>query len=66
MVENKIYRENGKLKIQFTINKTKSMLEMEEQIEVLVNSVKNELTDMELIKVKEQLLNSARLNLKPT
>jgi hypothetical protein len=35
MTKSAIYRKNGELKITFTINKEQSMLEMENEIELL-------------------------------
>jgi len=44
MKKSAICRENGELKITFTINKKQSMLELENQIESLIESAKDELS----------------------
>jgi len=47
-----ICRENGELKITFTINKKQSMLELENEIE----SAKDELSEIEKFQIKRQIL----------
>jgi hypothetical protein len=37
--ENKVYRKNGELVIEFTFTKDSSMLEMENQIDALIDSI---------------------------
>jgi hypothetical protein len=56
MKKSAICRENGELKITFTINKKQSMLEMEIEIESLIESVKDELSEIEKFQIKRQLL----------
>ena len=51
-----IYRENGELKITFTINKKQSMLELENEIESLIESAKDELSEIEKLQIKRQIL----------
>lgn len=56
MKKSAICRENGELKVTFTINKKQSMIELEEQIESLIESAKDELTEMEKLQIKKQVL----------
>ena len=56
MKKSAICRENGELKITFTINKKQSMLEMEIEIESLIESVKDELSEIEKFQIKRQIL----------
>ena len=56
MKKSAIYRKNGELKITFTINKTQSMLELENEIESLIASAKDELSEIEKIQIKRQIL----------
>jgi hypothetical protein len=56
MKKSVICRENGELKITFTINKTQSMLELENEIESLIESAKDELSEIEKIQIKRQIL----------
>jgi len=51
-----ICRENGELKITFTINKKQSMLELENEIESLIESAKDELSQIEKLQIKLQIL----------
>lgn len=51
-----IYREDGELKINITINTNCSMLELEEQIEYLIESAEEELSAMEKVLVTKQIL----------
>jgi hypothetical protein len=54
MKKSVICRENGELKI--TINKTQSMLELEDEIASLIESAKDELSEIEKIQIKRQIL----------
>ncbi len=56
MKKSAICRENGELKITFTINKKQSMLELENQIESLIESAKDELSEIEKFQIKLQIL----------
>jgi hypothetical protein len=51
-----ICRENGELKITFTSNKKQSMLELENEIESLIESAKDELSEIEKLQIKRQIL----------
>ena len=51
-----ICRENGELKITFTINIKQSMLELENEIESLIESAKDELSEIEKLQIKRQIL----------
>ena len=56
MKESVICRENGELKVIFTINTKQSMRKLEEQIECLIESAKDELSEMEILQIKKQIL----------
>ena len=56
MSKPEIYKENGQLKINITIDKGLSMFEFEEQLEHLIESIKEELSTVEVLQVKHQLL----------
>jgi hypothetical protein len=56
MKKSAIYRENGELKVTFTINTKQPMLALEEQIESLLESAKDELSELEKLQIKQQLL----------
>jgi hypothetical protein len=51
-----IYRENGQLKVNITINTDGSMLEMEEQIAGILDSMKEELSELEKLQVTQQII----------
>jgi hypothetical protein len=51
-----IYREDGKLKVNITINTNCSMLELEEQIACMVESAEEELSEIEKLQVTTQIL----------
>jgi hypothetical protein len=56
MKDSVICRENGELKVIFTINTKQSMLKLEEQIESLIESAKDDLSEMEKLQIKQQIL----------
>ncbi len=56
MNEKNIYREDGKLKVNITINRSHTMLEIEEEIACLLESEKEELSEEEKIQIKQQIL----------
>lgn len=51
-----IFRENGELKINITLNTNCSMFQLEEQIERLLKSAEEELSEIEKIHVTQQIL----------
>jgi hypothetical protein len=51
-----IYRENGQLKVNITIKTDGSMLEMEEQIAGILDSMKEELSELEKLQVTQQII----------
>jgi hypothetical protein len=51
-----IYRENGQLKVNITINKDGYMLEMEDQIAGILDSKKEELSELEKLQVTQQII----------
>ena len=54
--ENKVYRKNGELVIEFTFTKDSSMLEMENQIDALIDSIDETVSEPEKHGIKAQLL----------
>jgi len=51
-----IFRENGELKINITLNTNCSLFQLEEQIERLIKSAEEELSEVEKIQVTKQIL----------
>ncbi len=58
MKKNRVYRKDGELVVQFEFTKSSSMLEMEEQIEDLLNSIDEPVSELEKMRIKTQLLNA--------
>jgi len=58
MKKSKIYKENGELKVNITIDTGLSMLEFEKQLEFLLESMKEELSIVEVLQVKHQVLSA--------
>lgn len=56
MKKSSIYRENGELKINITLNTNCSMLQLEEQIKDLTKSAEEELSEVEKAQVTKQIL----------
>jgi len=56
MTKSLIYRENGELKINITLNTNCSMLQLEDQIEHLIKSAEEELSEFEKAQVTKQIL----------
>jgi hypothetical protein len=56
MTKSLIYRENGELKINFTLNTNCSMLQLEEQIEHLIKSAEEKLSEVEKAQVTKEIL----------
>lgn len=58
--ENKVYRKDGKLVIEFTFTKDSTMLEMENQIDGLINSIDDAVSESEKDRIKAQLLEAIK------
>lgn len=58
MKENKVYKKDGELVVQFTFTKGSSMFEMEEQIQFLLDSVDESISELEKQSVRTQLLDA--------
>lgn len=56
MNKHDIFRDNGQLKVNIAIKADCSMLEMEEQISEILDSMKEELSDLERLLVHKQIL----------
>ncbi len=56
MKNNRVYRKDGELVVQFKFENTSSMLDMEEQIESLLEAVEEPISKLEKISIKSQLL----------
>jgi hypothetical protein len=60
MRKNEILRNNdGDLVIRFSFSKGASMLEMEEQIEKVVNSINEPISELDIMNIRMQLLDLA-------
>ncbi len=60
MKNNKVYRKDGKLVVQFKFEHTSSMLDMEEQIEELLGAIEEPISQQEKISIKSQLLGAIK------
>jgi len=58
--ENRIYKEDGRLIIQFTFRKDSTMLEMEQEIESLIDSVDESVSMLEKQRIRTQLLDAVK------
>lgn len=56
MKENRVYKKDGKLVVQFTFTEGSSLFEMEEQIEFLLASIDASVSESEKQSIKSQLL----------
>jgi len=57
---NKVYKKDGELVVEFTFTKNSSMLEMENQIDALIDSIDDAVSESEKHSIKAQLLNAIR------
>lgn len=57
---NKVYKKDGKLVVELTFTKSSSMLEMENQIDALIESIDDAVSESEKHSIKAQLLNAIR------
>ena len=60
-----IFRENGELKINITLNTNCSLFQLEEQIERLIKSAEEELSAVEKIQVTKQILQAFNKAMSP-
>jgi hypothetical protein len=58
--ENKVYRKNGELVIEFTFTKNSTMLEMENQIDALIDSIDDAVSEADRYGIKAQLLEAIK------
>jgi hypothetical protein len=58
--ENRVYKQDGKLVIEFTFRKDSTMLEMENEIESLIDSIDESLSELEKQSIKTQLLDARK------
>ena len=58
--ENRVYKKDGKLVIQFTFRKDATMPEMEHEIESLIDSIDESVSGLEKQSVKAQLLDTIK------
>ena len=56
MKKREIYRENGQLKVNISFDRRDSLLKMEEQIADILDAMKDELSELERLLVKQQML----------
>jgi hypothetical protein len=60
MKQNRAYKKDGKLVVQFTFMKGSSLIEMEQQIESLLASIDESVSEPEKQSIKAQLLEATR------
>jgi hypothetical protein len=58
--ENRVYRKEGELVIEFTFTKNSTMLEMENQIDALIDSIDDAVSEPEKHGLKAQLLEAIK------
>jgi hypothetical protein len=58
--ENKVYKKNGELVVEFTFTKDSTMLEMENQVDALINSIDDTVSKSDKHRVKAQLLDAIK------
>ena len=58
--ENKVYGKDGELVIEFTFTKDSTMLEMENQIYALIDSIDDAVSESEKHRIKAQLLEAIK------
>ena len=58
--ENRIYKKDGRLIIQFTFRKDSTMLEMEQEIESLIDSIDESVSMLEKQRIRTQLLDAVK------
>ena len=58
--ENKVYKKDGELVVEFTFTKDSTMLEMENQIDALINSIDDTVSKSDKHRVKAQLLDAIK------
>ena len=58
--ENKVYKKDGELVVEFTLTKGSTMLEMENQIDALINSIDDTVSKSDKHRVKAQLLDAIK------
>lgn len=56
--ENKVFKKNGELVVQFTFKRDSTMLEMEHEIESLIDSVGESVSEAEKQGIQAQLLDA--------
>jgi len=58
--ENKVYKKDGELVVEFTLTKGSTMLEMENQIDALINSIDDAVSESDKHRVKAKLLDAIK------
>jgi hypothetical protein len=58
--ENRVYRKEGELVIEFTFTKDSTMLEMEAQIDALIDSIDDAVSEADRYGIKAQLLEAIK------
>jgi hypothetical protein len=58
--ENKVYKKDGELVVEFTFTKDSTMLEMEDQIDALISSIDDTVSESDKHRVKAQLLDAIK------
>jgi hypothetical protein len=58
--ENKVYKKDGELVVEFTFTKDSTMLEMENQIDALISFIDDTVSESDKHRVKAQLLDAIK------
>ena len=58
--ENKVFKKDGELVVEFTFAKDSTMLEMERQIDALIDSIDDAVSESDKLSIKTQLLNAIK------
>jgi hypothetical protein len=58
--ENKVFKKDAELVVEFTFAKDSTMLEMERQIDALIDSIDDAVSESDKLSIKTQLLNAIK------
>jgi len=58
--ESKVFKKDGELVVEFTFAKDSTMLEMERQIDALIDSIDDAVSESDKLSIKTQLLNAIK------
>jgi hypothetical protein len=58
--ENKVFKKDGELVVEFTFAKDSTMLEMERQIDALIDSIDDAVSESDKLSIQTQLLDAIK------